>query len=51
MRDERAPVTAPPMSAEEQRRRRRSTRLTALVAGAIAVAIYVVFILSGVLRA
>jgi len=35
---------------DEQQRRRRAARTTALVVGAIAVAIYVAFILSGVLR-
>jgi hypothetical protein len=46
----RAPIDAAPLSAEQQQRRRRATRITALVVGAIAVAIYVAFILSGVLR-
>lgn len=46
----RAPIDAAPPSAEQQQRRRRATRITALVVGAIAVAIYVAFILSGVLR-
>ena len=35
----------------EQARRRRGTRITALVVGGIAIAIYAAFILSGVLRA
>lgn len=35
---------------DEQQRRRRATRNTALLAGGIAIAIYVAFILSGVLR-
>jgi hypothetical protein len=50
MSDPRAPIDAAPLSAEARQRRRRGTRITALVAGAIAVAIYVAFILSGVLR-
>jgi hypothetical protein len=50
MHEQPARVRVAPPSAEEQRRRRRATRITALIAGGIAVAIYVAFILSGVLR-
>ncbi|WDS34807.1 hypothetical protein [Pseudoxanthomonas sp.] len=35
---------------DELQRRRRATRNTALVVGGIAIAIYIAFILSGVLR-
>lgn len=44
-------MTAQRAPVDEQQRRRRAARTTALVVGAIAVAIYAAFILSGVLRA
>ncbi|MDQ1121195.1 MULTISPECIES: hypothetical protein [Pseudoxanthomonas] len=42
---------APLQTMAEAARRRRGTRITALVVGGIAIAIYAAFILSGVLRA